>query len=1053
MPETMEDTPDLIKEGEDCSKLPTSNSLAGGSENVSNHSNINQPIEADVGHGHANKEHDSVVTSTTIQVSVEVNDSKVIENKTSVLAENGSAVQDGSPTGSHKRDRSPARNRDIDAVSGIKRPRITVDEQQASVHVIYNSLTRESKRKLEEMLQKWSEWHTRHQSSARDSNVELESGEGTYFPALDVGLDKPSAVSFWLDGETRNLQSKEVLALDNNSIPLYDRGYSSFGLTSADGSMNVDGGLEIVDGSRCFNCGSYSHALKDCPKPRDNAAVNSARKQHKARRNQNSISRNPTRYYQDTPGGKFDGLRPGVLDVETRKLLGIGELDPPPWLNRMREIGYPPGYLDAEDEEQPSGIEIFGEEAVAIVKPEETEDGEILDMDCSPPPGDPPRSEAPKKMSVQFPGVNAPIPENADEWRWGARAWKFDLPRNRSSHRFHNSTEGGAVSRSHYHEERWSRDYRDDGPPGVEPGSGSMGSGFSPRFGDYESRGSGYGRSSWSERVKRSPLIRESGSSHDDERWNPYSGERKERHEERHHHHSRSSYFAHPIKVSGPVKWLSSINKLLGFPAREITRLAAVVGCKEGKIPFRYLGLPIGADMHKKKNWKPLIEKFECKLANWKEKTLSVGGRISLCKAVLGALGVFYLSMFKAPRGILKEMEMKRCHFFWGTRNNIHKTAWVAWNLILNSREKGGLGIGSIRALNLALLAKWWWRYKTEKEALWRKTIAALHGDSGNLGSDRNTEKRKGTWGFIANIDKDLEGYNIPLEGLFQRNLGSGTDVKFWLDEWCGRERLADRFPRLAALDENRNCSLAERISISEDGVVFKGCWRRRLREGRETEEVNTIADLCKNVPIGDGDNRWTWALEPSGLFCVASLRRAVDDMFLARSDQATLWNRIVPTKVRIFCWKAMIDRLPTKLNLIKRGVGIENDFCDLCSENRETADHILVNCRKAVAVRRALNSQRNMLPISCSKVADIFEFMCDKNQTPTEQLFREVTGHAYLWTMWIGRNEKVFNQKSFDPIRTANGIKSLVFLWFKSRDTRGREMGWLDHCCNRVPP
>jgi zinc finger CCHC domain-containing protein 8 len=38
-------------------------------------------------------------------------------------------------------------------------------------------------------------------------------------------------------------------------------------------------------------------------------------------------------------------LKPGSLDAETRKLLGLKELDPPPWLNRMREIGYPPGYF------------------------------------------------------------------------------------------------------------------------------------------------------------------------------------------------------------------------------------------------------------------------------------------------------------------------------------------------------------------------------------------------------------------------------------------------------------------------------------------------------------------------------------------------------------------------------------------------------------------------------------------------------------------------------------------------------------------------------------
>lgn len=79
-----------------------------------------------------------------------------------------------------------------------------------------------------------------------------------------------------------------------------------------------------MDTSRCFNCGSYSHALKDCPKPRDSVAVNNARKEHKSKKNQHANSRNSTRYYQSSRGGKYEGLTPGVLDVETRQLLGLG---------------------------------------------------------------------------------------------------------------------------------------------------------------------------------------------------------------------------------------------------------------------------------------------------------------------------------------------------------------------------------------------------------------------------------------------------------------------------------------------------------------------------------------------------------------------------------------------------------------------------------------------------------------------------------------------------------------------------------------------------------
>lgn len=86
-------------------------------------------------------------------------------------------------------------------------------------------------------------------------------------------------------------------------------------------------GFRVVDlreAPRCFNCGSYNHPLSECQKPRDNAAVNSARKQYLSKRNQNTGPRVQTRYYQESPAGKFDGLKPGALSAETRKLLGLG---------------------------------------------------------------------------------------------------------------------------------------------------------------------------------------------------------------------------------------------------------------------------------------------------------------------------------------------------------------------------------------------------------------------------------------------------------------------------------------------------------------------------------------------------------------------------------------------------------------------------------------------------------------------------------------------------------------------------------------------------------
>lgn len=81
--------------------------------------------------------------------------------------------------------------------------------------------------------------------------------------------------------------------------------------------------IETLEASRCFNCGSYSHSLKECRKPRDNVAINNARKGHSAKRSSTQISRGQIRYYQKSKG-KFDDLRPGFLSPETRECLGIG---------------------------------------------------------------------------------------------------------------------------------------------------------------------------------------------------------------------------------------------------------------------------------------------------------------------------------------------------------------------------------------------------------------------------------------------------------------------------------------------------------------------------------------------------------------------------------------------------------------------------------------------------------------------------------------------------------------------------------------------------------
>jgi hypothetical protein len=52
------------------------------------------------------------------------------------------------------------------------------------------------------------------------------------------------------------------------------------------------------------------------------------------------------------------------------------------------------------------------------------------------------------------------------------------------------------------------------------------------------------------------------------------------------------------------------------------------------------------------------------------------------------------------------------------------------------------------------------------------------------------------------------------------------------------------------------------------------------------------------------------------------------------------IWN-IVPSAAKMFMWKACNDLLPTKMNLLRRGV-VTDLLCPICLREDETVKHIL---------------------------------------------------------------------------------------------------------------
>lgn len=215
--------------------------------------------------------------------------------------------------------------------------------------------------------------------------------------------------------------------------------------------------------------------------------------------------------------------------------------------------------------------------------------------------------------------------------------------------------------------------------------------------------------------------------------------------------------------------------------------MASLMGCSAGTLPFVHLGISIGANMKLVKHWSPIIKKFKEKMSSWKAKNLSFGGRLTLVKSVLGHLPLYYFSMFKAPKKTVSELEKIRRKFLWGGNCQHKKIHWVGWNMVAKSKCDGGLGVGCLRSMNLALLCKWWWCALTEAPGL-------AYGPNPSKPSIMSHSRLQLTWekktvggrASICRTDSDLIKIGKPIHAKLRKNIGFNSSTPFWKVNWFG---------------------------------------------------------------------------------------------------------------------------------------------------------------------------------------------------------------------------------------------------------------------------
>nr|GFA27844.1 RNA-directed DNA polymerase, eukaryota, reverse transcriptase zinc-binding domain protein [Tanacetum cinerariifolium] len=245
--------------------------------------------------------------------------------------------------------------------------------------------------------------------------------------------------------------------------------------------------------------------------------------------------------------------------------------------------------------------------------------------------------------------------------------------------------------------------------------------------------------------------------------------------------------------------------------------------------------------MSRYSSWSNTIQKVRAHLSKWKVKTLSMGGRLTLLKSVLGAVPIYNMSLFKTPKRVLHEMEMICNSFF---------------------------------ALNRALLFKWIWRFLSQDGSLWYHVICVIHG----VRLEQHSRSSNSTWGAIIREAHLLASKGFDFLSHCKIRVGDVSNTRFWLDNWILDSPLYVRFPRLFALESVKDISMAVKWGAPSLDASF----RRRARDGAESNQWSDFYSMLDLVTLSSSPDRTFCDLNGEGVLIKESFFDFVVMFFLA---------------------------------------------------------------------------------------------------------------------------------------------------------------------------
>uniref|UniRef100_A0A7C9CXT7 Reverse transcriptase zinc-binding domain-containing protein n=1 Tax=Opuntia streptacantha TaxID=393608 RepID=A0A7C9CXT7_OPUST len=193
------------------------------------------------------------------------------------------------------------------------------------------------------------------------------------------------------------------------------------------------------------------------------------------------------------------------------------------------------------------------------------------------------------------------------------------------------------------------------------------------------------------------------------------------------------------------------------------------------------------------------------------------------------------------------------------------------------------------------------------------------------------------------------------------------------------------------------------------------------------------MVTLCNHNPQQNKEDTLLW--NEKNQFTVKMFQQECNKGAVYDSLVCKVWMNLAPPRVEFFMWLALLDKINTKELLWRKGVLQEDQLkCTFCSAQVESTSHLLVLCPVSWTVWSTVAEDLKQELQLVESFRMHYEVWMGRNwRNATFRKLWCTTFFAVAWSLWLARNEIIFQQKEMDLKMLCNLIRWRVAYWTKA--------------------